>query len=134
MGYSRTRTGGKRGCLCAAGVACAVAFSAASHAQPPSPGHEGPARGVAGVIVQYEEAPSSHVLYLQETGGMISAVTSAVTKAGERPAVSSPAGKAQAVAQVSPEIASAAPAKASTKPARVARRRATPPDGAGNRP
>jgi hypothetical protein len=129
MGYSRTRTGGKRGCLCAAGVACAVAFafSAASHAQPASPGHDSPARGAAGVIVQYEEAPGSNVLYLQETGGMVSAVTSPLPKGGEPAVVSSSAGKAQALAQASP-------VKASAAPARVARRRVAPPDGAGNRP
>ena len=127
MRDSRTRTGGKRGCLCAAGAACAaaIALSGSSEAQPPSPRHDSAARGAEGVIVQYEEAPGSNVLYLEEKGGMVSAVAPPAP-AGREPPAASPARKAQAVAEASPAKASAAPTRAQRRVAR--------PDGAGNRP
>jgi hypothetical protein len=145
LGDFHAATGGKRGRLRAAGVACAAAFflCAASHAQSPSPRHDSPARGAAGVIIEYQEGPGANLLYLEEKGGMVSRAAG-----GRETPVEVAARKAQDVAQAAdaklsaaaakasaaPAKVAAARAKASAAPTRVAQRRAPPPDGAGNRP
>ncbi len=118
MGDSRTRNA--RGCLCAAGAACAaaIAFSGPSEAQSPKP--DSPARGAAGVIVQYEEAPGSNVIYLEEGGGMVSEVRVPVPAVRKPPA-------AAAAARAAP-AAERPPAKSPGSATRVARRRVPPPD------
>lgn len=124
MGDSRTRNA--HGCLCAAGAACAaaIAFSGPSAAQSPKP--DSPARGAAGVIVHYEEAPGSNVIYLEESGGMVSTVA-LPDPAQRKPPAAKPAPKAQAVAEPTP-------AKPSGTATRVAQRRVAPLEGAGKRP
>lgn len=126
MANLHTRDGGKRGCLCAAGAACAaaIAFSGASEAQSPKP--DSPTRGAAGAVVHYEEAPGSNVIYLEESGGMVSTVALAVP-AARKPLAAKPAPRDQAVA-------GPRPAKPSGSATRVVQRRLAPLEGAGNRP
>ena len=121
MEESRIRFRGKRGCLCAAGAACAavIGFSAPSAAQAPSQKPEIGARGAAGATVQYEEAPGANVLYLEEKGSMVSAIALPVPEGGKAPA---PAPARKALAKRSP-----------TKPAERATR-VVPPARAGDRP
>ena len=119
MGDARTRTGGTLGCLRVAGAlaAAAIGFSAPSLAQAPSPPPESGARGAPGVIVQYQEAPGTNVLYLEEKGGMASAVAPLVpagrqaplVPAGRQAPLDSPARKARAAAEASPAKVPAAP-------------------------
>ena len=112
MGDARTRTGGTLNCLRVAGAvaAAAIGFSAPSPslAQAPSPPPESGARGAPGVIVQYQEAPGTNVLYLEEKGGMASAVAPPVP-AGRQAPRDSPARKARAAAEASPAKVPAAP-------------------------
>lgn len=110
MGDARTRTGGTLGCLRVAGAvaAAAIGFSAPSLAQAPSPPPESGARGAPGVIVQYQEAPGTNVLYLEEKGGMASAVAPPLP-AGRQAPRDSPARKARAAAEASAAKVPAAP-------------------------
>ena len=126
MGDSRTRAGGTRGRLCAAGAACAAAIGFSGPAEAQSANPLGAARGAAGVIVHYEEAPGSNVIYMEEGGGMVSAIAAPVP-VGRKPP--------PAAAQAKAERAAERPARKSPGTAtRVAQRRDAPPEGAGGRP
>ena len=115
-------------CLCAAAAACAAAIclsgTASAQSQLPSPSRDAGARraaqptgaiGAPGVVIRYEEVASSGVIYLEESGGMVSSVTSPV-KAARAPAP--PAAPAPAAVPVD--------AATTAAPTKVAQRRPTP--------
>lgn len=119
-----------RNCLCAAAAAFAAAMclSGTAGAQSSPPNRDAPrgalgatgaigAIGAPGVVIRYEEVASSGVVYLEESGGMVSTVPAPVKamRAPARPAVPAPA---------------AVPA-APVAPTKVAQRRPAPSDGPG---
>ena len=122
--------GANRNCLRAAVVACtaAICLSGAAGAQSPSskrdeargaPGATG-ASGAAGAIVQYQETRGTGIVYLEETGGMVSASATPVKATRVEAAPAEPAREAQAVVE--------------RAPAKVARRRLAPSDGGIGKP
>ncbi|MEO5616554.1 MAG: hypothetical protein ABIS67_02175 [Candidatus Eisenbacteria bacterium] len=75
------------------------------------------------MIVQYEEAPGSNVIYLEEGGGMVSAIAPPVP-AKRKPIAAANAGPA----------AARPAAKPSGTATRLAQRRVAPAEGAGGKP
>ena len=121
MGVTRT-------CLSAAAVAACVAatfVSTAALAQSASSKRDTPrgtagatgASGAPGTIVQYEETASKGIVYLQESGGMVSSLSEPV-KAVAVEAV--PAAAPAAAPASAPRIATVPPAA----PGKLAQRRA----------
>lgn len=109
MGESPFRGGRMVGRLAALGLACAggALLTHGALAQTRSPASDkGGAKGLGGTVVQFEEKPSSAVIYLEEKGGLVTPVAPIVER-----------GNAEVVA--APKSAAApAPAKAATKTAR----------------
>ena len=84
MGESRTSRGPAFGRLAVLGIAsAALGFPpyAASQAKSPA-GDKGGARGVAGNVVHYQESPSTSVIYLEQSGGLVTATPPPVERNG----------------------------------------------------
>ena len=84
MGESRTSSGRALGRLAALGFAsAALGFPPFAAAQAKSPaGDKGGARGVAGNVVHYQESPSTSVIYLEQSGGLVAATPPPVERNG----------------------------------------------------
>ena len=122
----RIRSAPRRRRLAAGAWALVLAIPAGEAlAQRPPPAREPGGKG--GAIVRYEEKPSSNILYLEETGGMVTQVT--------RPLPREP-GEAPAAANAAPAKATLADTKAKADAAarRGGRRSALVPEAAGTRP
>lgn len=111
----------------ALGAAVALCFPISAMAQAPSPTRDSGARGAGGAIVQFVEAPGSAILYLEETGGMVSTVPGAVpaVRGGASPPAQ-PARKTEAAAQQ--------PSTRRAPPGPLVQRRLEPFDGVVAKP
>ena len=122
----RIRSGENHRRLAAGACALALAIPAGEVlAQRAPPARESGGKG--GAIVRYEEKPSSNILYLEESGGMVTQVTRPVPREpGEEPVAASAAPAKATLADTK--------AKADAAARRGGRRSALVPEAAGTRP
>ncbi len=124
MGERSIRSGPPLGRRRVAGVAAALALVALSEE---AAGQRAPAPRERGAIVHFEESRGSGVIYLEQSGGMVTRVAAPVVAEGE-----------EAVAKASPGADAIVPAKreaaAKAAPRRASKTRTVTPGTAGAKP
>jgi hypothetical protein len=124
MGDHTTRSGPPPGRRRVAGAAAALALAGlpATAAPPRAPAERD--SGGPGAIVQHEEARGSNILYLEQSGGLVTRVAAPRVAEGDEPAA-----KAPGVEGVRPAERASVPAKR-----RVSKARAVTPGAPGAKP
>jgi hypothetical protein len=124
----RTRKAPRYGLRPAARFACAAALCLATGAtaQVTSPKRDAP-KGppTSGSVVSYQEAPSGGIIYLEQKGGIVSAVAPPVKPAGGTVAAA-PAKAPPVATAAAPKAASSVARKAPATPSKVAQGPASP--------